>query len=185
MNGVLLLIITFIILAVILITVVLVVIQKHKMAKIRNEISELDREKNMIASTPVLSELSKVEPIIKNDKMGEKYKAWQRRFEVIRDDKITQINDMIIELDMEVSNKNLKGYHQKLAKAEIEIYKARESANELLEEIKEITLSEEKYRSIVIKLKTKYRELSNEFNDHKSDYEDVQEVIDLQKIYGF
>ncbi len=180
MNGVLLLIITFIILAVILITVVLVVIQKHKMAKIRNEISELDREKNMIASTPVLSELSKVEPIIKNDKMGEKYKAWQRRFEVIRDDKITQINDMIIELDMEVSNKNLKGYHQKLAKAEIEIYKARESANELLEEIKEITLSEEKYRSIVIKLKTKYRELSNEFNDHKSDYEDVQEVIDLQ-----
>jgi len=180
MNGVLLLIITFIILAVILITVVLVVIQKHKMAKIRNEISELDREKNMIASTPVLSELSKVEPIIKNDKMGEKYKAWQRRFEVIRDDKITQINDMIIELDMEVSNKNLKGYHQKLAKAEIEIYKARESANELLEEIKEITLSEEKYRSIVIKLKTKYRELSNEFNDHKSDYEDVREVIDLQ-----
>ncbi len=112
--------------------------------------------------------------------MGEKYKAWQRRFEIIRDDRITKINDMIIELDMEVSNKNLKNFHQKLAKAEIEIYKARESANELLEEIKEITLSEEKYRSIVIKLKTKYRELSNEFEKHKDDYEDVQEVIDLQ-----
>ncbi len=180
MDGVLLLIITFIILAVILITVVLVAIQKHKIAKIKNEISELDREKNLIASTPVLSELSKVEPIIKNDKMGEKYKAWQRRFEIIRDDRITKINDMIIELDMEVSNKNLKNFHQKLAKAEIEIYKARESANELLEEIKEITLSEEKYRSIVIKLKTKYRELSNEFEKHKDDYEDVQEVIDLQ-----
>ena len=34
---------------------------------------------------PVMSELSKVEPIIKNDKMGEKYKNWQRRFEMIRD----------------------------------------------------------------------------------------------------
>ena len=105
MDGIVLLIITFIIVTVILITVVLVAIQKHKIAKIKNEISELDREKNIIASTPVLSELSKVEPIIKNDKMGEKYKAWQRRFEVIRDDRIAQINDMIIELDMEVNNK--------------------------------------------------------------------------------
>ncbi len=180
MDGIVLLIITFIIIAVVLITVVLVAIQKHKITKIKNEISALDREKNLIASTPVLSELSKVEPIIKNDKMGEKYRAWQRRFEVIRDDRIAQINDMIIELDMEVNNKNLKGYQQKLAKTEIEIYKARESANELLEEIKEITLSEEKYRSIVIKLKTKYRELSNEFKNHQSDYEDIQEVIDLQ-----
>lgn len=180
MDGIVLLIITFIIIAVVLITVVLVAIQKHKITKIKNEISALDREKNLIASTPVLSELSKVEPIIKNDKMGEKYRAWQRRFEVIRDDRIAQINDMIIELDMEVNNKNLKGYQQKLAKTEIEIYKARESANELLEEIKEITLSEEKYRSIVIKLKTKYRELSNEFKNHQPDYEDIQEVIDLQ-----
>lgn len=150
------------------------------MTKLRNEISELDKEKNIIASTPVLSELSKVEPIIKNDKMGEKYKSWQHRFEVIRDDRITQINDMLIELDMEINNKNLKSFHQKLAKTEIEIYKARESANELLGEIKEITLSEEKYRSIVTKLKAKYRELSQEFKSHKSDYEDISDVIELQ-----
>jgi len=137
MDGAILLVVTFIIVAVILITIVLVVLQKHKMTKLRNEISELDKEKNIIASTPVLSELSKVEPIIKNDKMGEKYKSWQRRFEVIRDDRITQINDMLIELDMEINSKNLKSFHKKLAKTEIEIYKARESANELLDEIKE------------------------------------------------
>lgn len=180
MDGAILLVVTFIIIAVILITIVLVVLQKHKMTKLRNEISELDKEKNIIASTPVLSELSKVEPIIKNDKMGEKYKSWQHRFEVIRDDRITQINDMLIELDMEINNKNLKSFHQKLAKTEIEIYKARESANELLGEIKEITLSEEKYRSIVTKLKAKYRELSQEFKSHKSDYEDISDVIELQ-----
>ncbi len=180
MDGAILLVVTFIIVAVILITIVLVVLQKHKMTKLRNEISELDKEKNIIASTPVLSELSKVEPIIKNDKMGEKYKSWQRRFEVIRDDRITQINDMLIELDMEINSKNLKSFHKKLAKTEIEIYKARESANELLDEIKEITLSEEKYRSIVTKLKAKYRELSKEFKDHMSDYEDISDVIELQ-----
>ena len=96
--------------------------------------------------------------------MGEKYKNWQRRFEMIRDNKIALINDMIIELDLESTNgKDYKTIRKKMAKTEIEIYKARESANELLNEIKEITLSEEKYRSIVTKLKTKYRDLVKTF----------------------
>ena len=72
MNGVILLVGTFVVIAVISITVVLVVIQKHKVKAIKDELETLDKEKNMIASTPVLSELSKVEPIIKNDKMGGK-----------------------------------------------------------------------------------------------------------------
>ena len=181
MNGVILLVGTFVVIAVISITVVLVVIQKHKVKAIKDELETLDKEKNMIASTPVLSELSKVEPIIKNDKMGEKYKNWQRRFEMIRDNKIALINDMIIELDLESTNgKDYKTIRKKMAKTEIEIYKARESANELLNEIKEITLSEEKYRSIVTKLKTKYRNLVKTFQNHRSDYEDVADVIDLQ-----
>lgn len=181
MNGVILLVGTFVAIAVISITVVLVMIQKHKVKTIKDELETLDKEKNMIASTPVLSELSKVEPIIKNDKMGEKYKNWQRRFEMIRDNKIALINDMIIELDLESTNgKDYKTIRKKMAKTEIEIYKARESANELLNEIKEITLSEEKYRSIVTKLKTKYRNLVKTFHNHRSDYEDVADVIDLQ-----
>lgn len=181
MNGVILLVGTFVVIAVISITVVLVLIQKHKVKIIKDELETLDKEKNMIASTPVLSELSKVEPIIKNDKMGEKYKNWQRRFEMIRDNKIALINDMIIELDLESTNgKDYKTIRRKMAKTEIEIYKARESANELLSEIKEITLSEEKYRSIVTKLKTKYRNLVKTFKNHRSDYEDIADVIDLQ-----
>lgn len=180
MNGVYLLIATFIVIAVILITVVLVMIQKHKVKVIKEELEQLDKEKNLIASTPVLSELSKVETIIKNDKMGEKYKNWQHRFEVIKEDKITQINDMIIDLDLAVDQKDFKVVREKLAKAEIEIYKVRESANELLGEIKEITVSEEKYRSIVTKLKAKYRSLSKEFHNHKDEYEDISDVIELQ-----
>lgn len=180
MDGTLLLIVTFLLVAIVFVTIVLVLIQKHRLNAIKNEISELDREKNMIASTPVPSELSKVEPIIKNEKMGEKYKSWQRRFELIRVDRIMMINDMIIELDMDLDAKRKKGFSEKLAKTEIEIYKARESANELLQEIREITLSEEKYRSIVTKLKAKYRKLTTQFRAHPSDYEDVEDVIGLQ-----
>lgn len=180
MSGLYLLIATFIIIAIVLITIVLVLFQKYKIKTIREQLELLDKEKNLIASTPVMSELAKVEPIIKNDKMGEKYKNWQHRFEIIKDDKITNINDMIIELDMALNQKDYKVINAKLAKTEIEIYKARESANELLDEIKEITLSEEKYRSIVTKLKAKYRSLLKEFNNHREDYEDIADVIELQ-----
>ena len=180
MNGVYLLIATFFIIAVILVTVVLVLLSKHKYKKLRQEVETLDKEKNLIASTPVLSELAKVESIVKNDKMEEKYKNWQKRFEVIKDEKVNLINDMINELDISTSQKHYKNVDQKLAKVEMEIYKARESANELLGEIKEITVSEEKYRSIVTKLKAKYRKLMNEFTTHKDDYEEIQEAIELQ-----
>ena len=180
MNGVYLLIATFFIIAVILVTVVLVLLSKHKYKKLRQEVETLDKEKNLIASTPVLSELAKVESIVKNDKMEEKYKNWQKRFEVIKDEKVNLINDMTNELDISTSQKHYKNVDQKLAKVEMEIYKVRESANELLGEIKEITVSEEKYRSIVTKLKAKYRKLMNEFTTHKDDYEEIQEAIELQ-----
>lgn len=180
MDGVYLLIGTFFIIAVILVTVVLVLIQKHKYNVFRKEVEELDKAKNMIASTPVLSELSKVESIVKNDRMEEKYKNWQKRFDIIKDDKINNINDLINELDISTSQKNYKNIDQKIAKVEMEIYKVRESANELLDEIREITISEEKYRSIVTKLKAKYRKLVTEFNTHKADYEDIGDAIGLQ-----
>ncbi len=179
-NGAYLLIGTFFVIAVILVTVVLVLIQKHKYNTFRQEVDSLEKEKNLIASTPVLSELAKVESIVKNNKMEEKYKNWQRRFEVIKEEKVNVINDMINDLDIATNQKNYKNINQKLAKTEMEIYKVRESANELLKEIQEITVSEEKYRSIVTKLKAKYRRLMNEFTNHKEEYEDIQDAIELQ-----
>lgn len=180
MNGVYLLIGTFFIIAVILVTVVLVLINKHRYKVLREEVEQLDKEKNLIASTPVYSELAKVESIVKNDKMEEKYKNWQKRFEVIKEEKINQINDMINELDIATNTKDYKDIDKRIAKVEMEVYKVRESANNLLSEIKEITVSDEKYRSIVTKLKAKYRKLMSEFNNHKSDYEDIADAIGLQ-----
>ena len=180
MNGVYLLIGTFFIIAVILVTVVLVLLSKHRNKVLREEVEQLDKEKNLIISTPVYSELAKVESIVKNDKMEEKYKNWQKRFEVIKEEKINNINDMINELDIATSTKNYKDIDHKLAKVEMEVYKVRESANNLLNEIREITVSEEKYRSIVTKLKAKYRKLISEFNNHKSNYDNISEAIELQ-----
>ena len=171
MNGTYLLIGTIFVVAVIILTVVLVVLKKHQYKVLKDQVERLDREKNLISSTPVMSELEKVEAIVINAEMEEKYQNWQRRFEVIKNDRINTINDMLNELDMAVTMKDYKGFDSKIAKVEMEVYKVKESADRLLKEIQEITVSDEKYRSIVTKLKSKYRQLVSEFNSHKEDYE--------------
>lgn len=179
-SGLWLLIGTFFVIAVVLIIVVLNLIQRQKRKEFEKEVQELDKEKNVIASTPVMAELSKVEAIVKNDKMEEKYKRWQKRFEEIKNNRITKLTDMIVDLELSVSMKDYKTMRLKLAKTEMEIYKVKTSADHLLGEIQEITVSEEKYRSIITKLKAKYRELNSKYQDHKSDYDEIQDAIDLQ-----
>ena len=180
MQGQYLIIGSVVVLILIVVIVVLHFIRKMQLKFYKDKVKNLEIQRNLVASTPVLLELSKVEPIIKNDKMEEKYNKWQDRFTHIREHRLTQIDDMLIDLDLYLEKRDYKTCSLNIAKIEIEIYKARESADALLEEIKDITLSEEKYRSIVIKLKSKYRTLTKEFNEHKQLYGDVQEAIDLQ-----
>ena len=178
--GLWLIIGSVIVLIVIIVFVSLHFIRKAIKNSYKKKINNLEVQKNMVASTPVFLELSKVEPIIKNDKMEEKYNAWNDKFISIKENQLTLINDMLLDLDLYVDKRDYKTCVYRIAKTEFEIYKAREEADTLLDEIKEITLSEEKYRNIVIKLKTKYRELNREFNEHKNMYDDMQEAVSLQ-----
>ena len=180
MNGQFLIIGSVIVLSLVIVIVILHFVKKFELKHYNNKIKKLEVQRNLVASTPVLLELSKVEPIIKNDKMEERYNKWQDRFSYIREHKLTLIDDMLIDLDVSVEKRDYKSLDVSIAKIEIEIYKARESAERLLEEIKDITLSEEKYRSIVIKLKTKYRSLNKEFQDHKKLYDGMQDAIEMQ-----
>ena len=180
MQGQYLVLGSYLVICIIIVIVALHFIRRGITSRYRKQVKELEVAKNMVASTPVSLELSKVEPIIKNDKMEEKYNDWQEQFDDLREKKLAKIDDMLIDLDIYIDKRDYKTCLYRLAKAELEIYKARESADYLLDEIKEITLSEEKYRAIVIKLKTKYRELNKEFQDHKQMYDEMQEAIELQ-----
>lgn len=180
MQGQFLIIGSYFVICIIIVIVALHFIRRGIKNKYRKKVSELEVAKNMVASTPISLELSKVEPIIKNDKMEEKYNDWQDRFDELREHRLSIIDDMLIDLDIYIDKKDYKTCVYRLAKTELEIYKARESAEYLLDEIKEITLSEEKYRAIVTKLKTKYRELNKEFQDHKQMYDEMQEAVGLQ-----
>lgn len=180
MKGTLLYVLTGILIVIILIIVLIVVLKKKRKNYYLKLCKNLDTEKNLIGSTPVLLELSKLEPIIKNEKMEEKYQKWQDEFAYIKDEELPKIDDLLIELDTLIDKRKYNLAKSKISKCEIGLYKAKERANYLLDQIKEITLSEEKYRNIITKLKTKYRELNKEYQDHKNLYEEMAEAIELQ-----
>lgn len=180
MQGQYLIIGSYLVICIVIVIIALHFIRLSISNRYRKRVHELEVAKNMVASTPVSLELSKVEPIIKNDKMEEKYNDWQDRFDQLRENNLAKIDDMLIDLDIYIDKRDFKNCVYRLAKTEMVIYQARESANSLLDEIKEITLSEEKYRAIVIKLKAKYRELNKDFQDHKQMYDEMQEAISLQ-----
>ena len=179
MQGQYLIIGSYLVICIIIVIVALHFIRRSIANKYRRRVRDLEVAKNMVASTPVSLELSKVEPIIKNDKMEEKYNDWQDRFDQLKRKKnYLRLMICLIDLDVYIDKRDYKNCVYRLAKTEMAIYKARESAaDSLLDEIKEITLSEEKYRAIVIKLKTKYRELNKDFQDHKQMYDEMQDAV--------
>ncbi len=180
MQGQFLIIGSVVVIALIIVIIVLHFVRKLEIKYYRNKVKSLEVQRNMVASTPVLLELSKVEPIIKNDMMEEKYNRWQDKFVDIKEKRLTLIDDLLIDLDVYIEKRDYKSCGYRIATAEIEIYKVREAAEHLLEEIKDITLSEEKYRAIVTKLKTKYRSLNKEFQDHRQLYDSMQEAVEMQ-----
>ena len=168
------------VIALVIVIVILHFIRRCETKYYKDKIKNLETQRNVVASTPVLLELTKVEPIIKNDRMEEKYNKWQDDFIKLKENRLTLIDDMLIDLDIFIDKRDYKSCYYRMAKVEMEIYKVKEAADHILGEIKDITLSEEKYRSIVTKLKTKYRVLNKEFQDHKAMYEEMADSISLQ-----
>ncbi len=180
MNNITLLMWTYFLAAVVLITVILNILQKNKLDKYKREIDALEKEKNLITSIPILSELSKIETIVKNEKLEEKFNEWNNRFEHIKGERISKISDMILDLDYLMEQRDYPAVTYKIAKVEMEIYKVKTNANLLLSEIKEITLSEERNRNTITKFKAMYRDLINKFNSNKNDFDDLVKPIELQ-----
>ena len=160
MDGITLIITTLFIVTVLLIVGVLNIIQNLKNKKIKKLLEKLEVEKNIIDSTPISPELSKIESFLKNEKLEVMYNNWKERLDNIKNNQIPKLTDMLIEADYSLTQMNYKTTLYKIAKLEMEIYKVRTNAQFLLDEIKEITTSEEKNRAIITNLKAKYRIIS-------------------------
>ena len=179
MNKTLLIVTIYIVVVIIL--VVIFIIKNMKLTKkLRDSINKLETEKNLVLSAPILNELSKVETLARDEKTKSKFEIWQNRFDDIRNKDIPEITDMLLNADNYMETRNYKALRSTLANAELKIYKLREKTNKLLNEIKEITLSEEKNRERIVKLKSDYRMIKSDYEKDTTAYKNVSEAIELQ-----
>ena len=179
-TTIILLGVTYYVVALIIVFIVLHIIKKKSKNYYLNKIDELEREKNLIINANILSELNKVESLINNETLQKKYEDWQKRFNEIKDVEIPKLTDQLLELEGLYNSKHRKELKEKLAKVEYQIFFVKTKSNYLLNEIKEITSSNERNRSSITKLKARYRDIIATYNNNKEDYDKISENIDLQ-----
>lgn len=180
MDSILLILITTFLISIVSVVVVLNFIQNHKSSKVKKQLDKIEIEKNEINSMPIVPELSKLESFLKNEKLEGMYNEWKERLNDIKEIQIPKITDMIIETDFVLGQKDYKAVLYKVAKLELELCKVKTDSTNLLDEIKEITGSEEKNRAIITDLKQKYRELYKKFTDSEAEFGDISKPIYLQ-----
>lgn len=180
MENILLVTITTIIIAVIIVVTTLLIIKKIKSDKYKKEVERLDIERNQIVGIPILSEISKVRDLVKTDNLKEKLNEWDTTFKLIKDDRVPKISDLLAEADFLINKKEYKTALKKIANVEMEIKELKSKSNNLLDEIKIITTSEERNRSLITKLKVMYRELQSKFERTRKDYDEIGDSIELQ-----
>lgn len=171
---------TIIILILLIIIAFKIIYKKKKASSIEKIINKLEKEKNLLINVPVLNELNKVEALVKNNKLEEKYKTWKLKFEVIEKETIPEVNDMLIETDFLTDKGKTSETYEKISDIEIKLYEIKFKIKKIMSEIKEITQSEERNRSTITKLKATYRKLKKRFEETKSDYEETAKTIELQ-----
>ena len=179
--------ITFILIAllvwivtIILVIVVLNVINNKEKKKLKAEIEKLEKGKNMIISASMLSELNKVEALVNNDEMKEKLDDWKARFNDIKDKDMSKITETINEIEELFLEKNFKDLKGLVLKADFDLNNLKTKASFLLDEIKDVTLSEERNRETITKLKAQYREILSTYKDYENEYEIVKVPLELQ-----
>ena len=156
------------------------IMRKNKKARYKKMIDNLDYQKNQLDTSPVGPELAKVESYINNDKLEVMYKNWKERLNDIKEVKIPKITDMLIEAEYSLSKMDYKTAMYKIAKLEMEIYKVRTTSEFLLDEIKDVTNSEERNRGNITKQKAQYRKLYQKFKETQNEYGDYEEIVEKQ-----
>ena len=168
------------VLAIILIVFVLVFINKNNKKKFNKLVAILERDKNLIISANILTELNKVASLINNKDLEARYNSWIKRYNQIKDVDIPSLNKRLNDLDSSLKTKKYKEIVKETGELELDIYYVKTKSEFLLNEIKEISLSESKNREIVTKLKRDYREIYLKYKNHLEDYELIKKPIELQ-----
>ena len=180
MDNVTLIMITLFFISSGLIIMVLNLIQSRKNKKFKRTLEKLEIEKNKLATSPIVPELAKVEAFLNNDKLKELYDEWTKRLNQIKEVQIPKLSDLILDAEYSLSQMDYKSTMYKIAKLEMELYKVRTSSDFLFGEIKDLTSSEERSRTIITGYKARYRTLYEKFLESKNEYGIFDEKVNKQ-----
>ena len=178
MNGKYLLPVVIFIVLFIATIITLILLNIRRKNKLKKTIETLDLEKNSVIGVPILSELSKVRELVKTDDLKEKLAYWDEEINEIKEKKLDTLTDLITEADFLVERKDYKNALKKIANIEINLEAVKKKADTLLDEIKVITNSEERNRTLITKLKAIYRECENKYERRKKDYGPLTKEIE-------
>ncbi|MDD2505524.1 MAG: septation ring formation regulator EzrA [Bacilli bacterium] len=181
--------IVYAVVIVILIILVLILLKKHNKKKYNEILLRLEKDKNLILSGAIQNELNKVGALINNKDLEKQYKLWQSRYGIIKEQDIPKLNDGLLELEELFKRGSFKEKNKAIANLELNVYYAKTKSDYLLNEIKEISLSESKNREIVTKLKKDYREIYLKYQKNPDEYEILKVPLELQfenvdKLFG-
>ena len=165
---------------IILLYILTIIIKNKKKKEILANIDRLTTEKNLIISSSLITEFGKANKLINNKKIASEVEEWKKRFDEIEKTDMPKLTDKLIEVESYMLEKNYAEAHRCLNKAEKNIFLVKAKSIKLLNEIKELTESEERNREAITKLKSVYREVIFKYNKNKNDYMDVSSRIELQ-----
>jgi septation ring formation regulator len=172
-------IVSFVSLIVLLVVILLIIKQKSK-KNIINSIDRLTKDKNMIISPILISELNKAKKLANNKKIEKEIEKWNTEFNEISTIDSDNITNKILEIENSFCEKKYKDAESKIVDVEKEILHSKAKSNQLLGKVKELTESEDRNREAITKLKSLYREIVFKYNKNKDEYKDVSNSIDLQ-----
>lgn len=179
-SAVILLAITIYVLGFISIIVTIVLINKKNKNKLEKELNRLETLKNLIISSSIKTEMEKVKSLINNENLEKKYQKWEKIYNEIEKEDIPRITDKLLDIESLIVEKSYKDASFELAKCELDIYYVKANMEVLLDSIEEITMSEERNRTAVTKLKSLYREVITKYNNNRNDYKEMGNRVDLQ-----
>ncbi len=177
MDNILLMIFTTFLMSVISVVITLFVTKKKAKKRYRNKVNELEVEKNQLLNVKILSEITKVRELVKTDNLQRKLDNWDKSFSYIKDEMLPKITDDLSEVDFMIERREYNAAIRKMTNIELEIGRLKKKSEKLVDEIQLITGSEERNRSLVTKLKIKYRELRSKFDRCIKDYTVIEGAI--------
>lgn len=175
------LLITTIIISIIIFSLITVfVIRKLYHRRYERKLTKLEFSKNEIAGLPIVSELSKIEAILKNEKLETLYNEWYGIYNTIKKKDLKVATDMLLDADFFMKKRDYDNLVFKMAKIEMHLHIINTKSTYVLKRINEILQSEEKYRNLITNFKAKYRNLTTVYNRQKLDYYEATKAIEIQ-----